>query len=92
MSRCCAYVGGGGGGSAWNSGGNSNNKPGTCPPYNGRRRRSPEKAPWIHGGSGYNPGHHQSHGRCIRDSECPGSLKCCYLYSGYQCTQPQFWG
>merc|ERR1712226_1727834 len=79
-SRCCSYSG-------WN-----NNKPGSCPPYHGRRRRSPEEAPWRHGGSGFNPGHHQDHGRCIRDSECPGSLKCCYLTSGYQCTQPQYWG
>merc|ERR1712024_341651 len=72
-SRCCAYIGGGGGGSGWNSGGNNNNKPGTCPPYHGRR------SSWQHGGSGYNPGSHQHHGRCIRDSECPGELKCCYL-------------
>merc|ERR1711872_1205279 len=28
-------------GGNWNNGGNNNNnKPGTCPPYNGRRRRS----------------------------------------------------
>merc|ERR1712038_1244163 len=90
-SRCCSYIGGAGGGSGWNGG--NNNKPGSCPPYNGRRgRRSPEDAPWHHGGSGYHPGHHENHGRCIRDSECPRSLKCCYLYGGYQCTTPQYWG
>merc|ERR1711874_145739 len=78
--RCCDYSGGGG---------RNNNKPGSCPPYHGRMRRSPERAPWDHGGSGYNPGHHHHPGRCIRDSECPRSLKCCYLHGGYQCTTPQ---
>merc|ERR1712038_605199 len=129
-TRCCSYVGGGGwDNGGWNNGGNyNNNKPGSCPPYNGRRKRSPEDAPWLSnsagrhfgnggghygnggghygnggghygngggwnsGGSGYNPGYGNGGGRCIRDSECPGSLKCCYLYSGYQCTQPQFYG
>merc|ERR1739842_167755 len=123
-TRCCSYVGGGGGG--WNNGGDirgnnggnyNNNKPGSCPSYNGRRKRGPEDAPWASnsggrhyggggwnnggggwnnggnwnsGGSGYNPGYNNGYGggRCIRDSECPGSLKCCYLYNGYQCTQP----
>merc|ERR1712038_2203820 len=113
-TRCCSYVGGGGGGGGWNNGGDyNNNKPGSCPPYNGRRKRSPEEAPWAtnsggrhygnggwsggsgrypsynngygNGGSGFNPGYNNGGyggGRCIRDSECPGSLKCCYLYSG----------
>merc|ERR1712119_26669 len=90
-SRCCDYIGGGGGGSGWNPG--NNNKPGSCPPYNGRRRRrSPEEAPRHHGGSGYNPGHHHNQGGCIRDTECPRSLKCCYLHGGSQCTTPQYWG
>merc|ERR1719244_1773473 len=77
------------------------NKPGQCPTYNGRKRRSPEQLSssgrtfgnnggWNNGGQGYNPGY--NYGRCIRDSECPGSLKCCYLYNGYQCTQPQYYG
>ena len=127
--RCCSYGSGGnwnnGGGGGWNNGGYGNNKPGTCPSYNGRRKRSPEEAPsgyngsgrhwggggwgnnggnvWNGGsGSGFNPGYNNgwgngnggwnNGGRCIRDSECPGSLKCCYLYNGYQCTQPQYYG
>merc|ERR1711936_1357255 len=94
-TRCCFYIGGEGGGGWNNGGGYNNNKPGSCPPYNGRRRRSPEEAPWNNGGSGYNPGHgHGGHGggRCIRDSECPGAMKCCYRRSGYQCTRPQYYG
>merc|ERR1712117_51800 len=126
--RCCDYGGGNGG---WNNGngGYNNNKPGQCPSYNGRRKRSPEDAPgvnnggrhfggggwnnggswnngwngggnWNNGGSGsgFNPGYNNGWnnggggGRCIRDSECPGSLKCCYLYNGYQCIQPQYYG
>merc|ERR1711874_134448 len=103
-TRCCRYTGGGNGGwnnggggwnnggGGWNNGGGyNNNKPGSCPPYSGRRKRSPEEAPWNNGGSGYNPGHgHGGHGgeRCIRDSECPGAMKCCYRRSGYQCTRP----
>merc|ERR1711874_945841 len=59
-TRCCSYVGGGG----WNNGGNyNNNKPGSCPSYNGRRKRSPEDAPWAsnsggrhYGGGGWNNG------------------------------------
>ena len=93
--RCCFYTGGGGGGGWNNGGGYNNNKPGSCPPYNGRRKRSPEEAPWNNGGSGYNPGHgHGGHGggRCIRDSECPGAMKCCYRRSGYQCTRPHYYG
>merc|ERR1712165_86654 len=27
-----------------------------------------------------------------KPGQCPGSLKCCYLYNGYQCTQPQYYG
>merc|ERR1719422_590882 len=75
-TACCRYDGGYNGGY---NGGYSNNKPGSCPSYSGRRRRSPEEAPWSCGG-GYGSG-----GQCIRDSECPGSLKCCFLYNGYQC-------
>eukprot|EP00092_Neocalanus_flemingeri_P030600 GFUD01033225.1.p1 GENE.GFUD01033225.1~~GFUD01033225.1.p1 ORF type:complete len:175 (-),score=34.79 GFUD01033225.1:74-598(-) len=112
-TRCCSYTGGNGGngnnGGNWNNGGNNNNKAGTCPNYNGRKKRSPEQAPrgsnsgssfghnnggWNNGGQGFRPGHNNNNGqgRCIRDSECPGSLKCCYLYNGYQCTQPQHYG
>merc|ERR1719499_2081877 len=112
---CCAYAGGNyGNGGSWGNGGanngNYNNKPGSCPPYNGRKKRSPEQDPrlsggrfnggrwssggWATGGQGFNPGYNNNYGngRCIRDSECPGSLKCCYLYNGYQCTQPQYFG
>merc|ERR1711915_1137571 len=86
--RCCSYYGGGGGWNNGNNGGYNNNKPGTCPPYDGRYKRSPVPQDanggrhfgggggnngWNNGGGGYG-------GRCIRDSECPGSLKCCYLY------------
>ena len=114
-TACCRYDGGYNGGY---NGGYSNNKPGSCPSYSGRRRRSPEEAPWSRGGgygggsgrwssggyyggsgSGYNPGYnggygggYGSGGQCIRDSECPGSLKCCFLYNGYQCYQPQYYG
>merc|ERR1719483_1683916 len=43
---CCSYTGGNGGNNGGNWGnGNSNNKPGRCPNYNGRKRRSPEQAP-----------------------------------------------
>eukprot|EP00091_Calanus_sinicus_P001085 TRINITY_DN11029_c2_g1_i1.p1 TRINITY_DN11029_c2_g1~~TRINITY_DN11029_c2_g1_i1.p1 ORF type:complete len:104 (+),score=27.38 TRINITY_DN11029_c2_g1_i1:50-361(+) len=40
---CCKYVGGAGG--SWNNGGNgnngnTNNKSGSCPAYNGRKKRS----------------------------------------------------
>merc|ERR1711894_412110 len=58
--RCCSY----GGGDEWdngNYGGYNNNKPGSCPSYNGRRKRSPEEAPWssnngrYFGGGGSRP-------------------------------------
>merc|ERR1712179_57204 len=101
--RCCSY----GGGDGWdngNYGGYNNNKPGSCPSYNGRYFGGVGSRPnggygntgWNNGGSGYNPGYNggwnNGGGRCIRDSECPGSLKCRFLYNGYQCTQPQYYG
>merc|ERR1712066_156850 len=118
---CCSYTGGNGinNGGNWGNGinnggswgnGNYNNKPGQCPSYNGRKKRSAEQTPrqgrssgrtfgnnggWNNGwngGQGFNPGYNNNNGRCIRDSEFPGSLKCCYLYRGYQCTQPQYFG
>ena len=75
---CCDFANGGGN---YNGGGyNNNNKPGNCPPYNGRKKRSPR---------GRFPGNNNNNrGSCIRDSDCSADLKCCYLRSGYQCTSP----
>merc|ERR1712088_368318 len=79
---CCDFANGG---NNSNNGGfnNNNNKPGSCPPYNGRRKRSPRGRYPGNNGNGNNNG-----GSCIRDSECSADLKCCYLRSGYQCTRP----
>merc|ERR1719400_2763365 len=51
---------------------NNNNKPGSCPPYNGRRKRSPRgrypgnngngRFPGNNGGQGYNPGYNNGNG------------------------------
>merc|ERR1719233_596663 len=62
--------------------------------------RFPGNNGYNNGGQGYNPGYNNGYnpgygngngynnngGSCIRDSECSGDLKCCYLRSGYQCT------
>merc|ERR1712038_827846 len=84
---CCDFANGGGN---YNGGGyNNNNKPGNCPPYNGRKKRSPR---------GRFPGNNNSNngGSCIRDSDCFADFKCCYLQSGllpgYQCTRPNYYG
>merc|ERR1719400_23503 len=64
---CCDFANGGNNGNNNNNGGfnNNNNKPGSCPPYNGRRKRSPRgRYPGNNGngrfpgnnGNGYNPG------------------------------------
>merc|ERR1719376_1555558 len=144
-------------GGNWNNGGNgnnegshggskNNNKPGSCPAYNGKKKRSAEQSQgykggfsgnnggWHNGGNqngghqnegnqnegNHNGGNHNggnqnggnhnggnqnggnsnggfypgnsNNGHCIRDSECPGSLKCCYLANGYQCIRPQYYG
>merc|ERR1712012_529889 len=57
---CCDFANGGGN----NNGGgyNNNNKPGNCPPYNGRKKRSPRgRFPgnngYNNGGQGFNPGY-----------------------------------
>merc|ERR1719242_2137202 len=113
---CCDFANGDN-----NGGFNNNNKPGSCPPYNGRRKRSPRgwfpgNGRYNNGGQGYNPGYNNGYnpgygngngynpgygngngynnngGSCIRDSECSGDLKCCYLRSGYQCTRPNYYG
>merc|ERR1712029_713519 len=97
---CCDFANGGNNGNN-NGGFNNNNKPGSCPPYNGRKRRSPRgrfpgngngRFPgnngYNNGGQGYNPGYNNNGGSCIRDSECSADLKCCYLRSGYLCTRP----
>merc|ERR1719499_2468362 len=67
--------GNGNNGGTWNNNGhgNSGNKAGSCPSYLGRTGRSIS----------------QNNGICIRDSDCPAQLKCCYLTQGYQCTRPQ---
>merc|ERR1712018_979366 len=114
---CCDFANGGNNGGNYgnngNGGFNNNNKPGSCPPYNGRRKRSPRgrfpgnngngRYPGYNNGNGYNPGYGNGYnpgynpgygngngGSCIRDSECSADLKCCYLRSGYQCTQPNY--
>merc|ERR1712038_1294281 len=77
---CCDYAKNPGNN---NGGGYNNNKPGNCPSYNGRKRRSPR---------GRFPGNNNSNnnrGSCIRDSDCSADLKCCYRRSGYQCTSPR---
>ena len=56
---CCDFANGGGN---YGGGYNNNNKPGNCPPYNGRKKRSPRgRFPgnngYNNGGQGYNPGH-----------------------------------
>merc|ERR1712083_751063 len=118
---CCDFANGGNNGNNNNNNGgfNNNNKPGSCPPYNGRKKRSPRgrfpgngngRFPgnngYNNGGQGYNPGYNNGYnpgygngngynpgyGSCIRDSECSGDLKCCYLRSGYQCTRPNYYG
>merc|ERR1712212_768902 len=110
---CCDFPNGGNNGNNGNNNGgfNNNNKPGSCPPYNGRKKRSPRgrfpgngngRFPgnngYNNGGQGYNPGYNNGNGynpgygngynnnggSYIRDSECSGDLKCCYLRSGYQ--------
>merc|ERR1711962_358529 len=83
---CCDYANGSGN---YGGGYNNNNKPGNCPPYNGRKKRSPR---------GRFPGNNNSNngGSCIRDSDCFADFKCCYLHSGllpgYQCTRPNYYG
>merc|ERR1711953_702896 len=86
----CYNPGYGNNGGNYNGGGyNNNNKPGNCPPYNGRKKRSPR---------GRFPGNNNSNngGSCIRDSDCFADFKCCYLQSGllpgYQCTRPNYYG
>merc|ERR1712038_19051 len=66
---CCDFANGGNNGNN-NGGFNNNNKPGSCPPYNGRKKRSPRgrfpgngngRFPgnngYNNGGQGYNPGY-----------------------------------
>merc|ERR1712020_615219 len=71
---CCDFANGGNNG--YNNGGfNNNNKPGSCPPYNGRKKRSPRgrfpgngngRFPgnngYNNGGQGYNPGYNNGNG------------------------------
>merc|ERR1712095_188257 len=71
---CCDFANGGNNGNNGNNNGgfnNNNNKPGSCPPYNGRGKRSPRgrfpgnngnngngRFPgYNNGGQGYNPGY-----------------------------------
>merc|ERR1711934_1030754 len=67
---CCDFANGGNNGNNNNGGFNNNNKPGSCPPYNGRKKRSPRgrfpgngngRFPgnngYNNGGQGYNPGY-----------------------------------
>merc|ERR1719381_139803 len=54
---CCDFANGGNNGNN-NGGFNNNNKPGSCPPYNSRKKRSPRgRFPGNDNGSGYNPGY-----------------------------------
>merc|ERR1712010_268861 len=70
---CCDFANGGNNNN--NGGFNNNNKPGSCPPYNGRRKRSPRgrfpgngngRFPgnngYNNGGQGYNPGYNNGNG------------------------------
>merc|ERR1711983_617969 len=73
---CCDFANGGNNGNNNNNNGgfnNNNNKPGSCPPYNGRRKRSPRgrfpgnngngRFPgYNNGGQGYNPGYNNGNG------------------------------
>merc|ERR1712007_263306 len=61
---CCDFANGGNNGNNNNNGGfNNNNKPGSCPPYNGRRKRSPRgRYPGNNGSQGYNPGYNNGNG------------------------------
>merc|ERR1712038_2084409 len=70
-------------GGNYNGGGYNNNKPGNCPSYNGRKKRSPR------GRFPGNNNNNNNNGSCIRDSDCSADLKCCYRRSGYQCTSPR---
>ena len=93
-NRCCNYINSGTvGGSDYNPGNNynNNNKPGSCPNNYGRKRRSPEDAPWLinngyNNGYGYNnnglnwqgnSGNNNGYNRCYTDGDCPGRQKCC---------------
>merc|ERR1711983_70083 len=53
---CCDFANGGNNGNN-NGGFNNNNKPGSCPPYNGRGKRSPRGRFPGNNGNGYNPGY-----------------------------------
>merc|ERR550517_1509321 len=71
---CCDFANGGNNGNN-NGGFNNNNKPGSCPPYNGRKKRSPRgrfpvnngngRFPgnngYNNGGQGYNPGYNNGY-------------------------------
>merc|ERR1712222_111543 len=75
---CCDFANGGNNGNNNNNNGgfNNNNKPGSCPPYNGRKKRSPRgrfpgnngngRFPgnngYNNGGQGYNPGYNNGYG------------------------------
>merc|ERR1719500_2200234 len=68
---CCDFANGGNNGNNNNGGFNNNNKPGSCPPYNGRKKRSPRgmfpgngngRFPGNNGGQGYNPGYSYGNG------------------------------
>merc|ERR1712020_624555 len=68
---CCDFANGINNGNN-NGGFNNNNKPGSCPPYNGRKKRSPRgrypgnngngRFPGNNGGQGYNPGYNNGNG------------------------------
>merc|ERR1712242_475323 len=72
---CCDFANGGNNGNNNNGGFNNNNKPGSCPPYNGRKKRSPRgrfpgnngngRFPgnngYNNGGQGYNPGYNNGY-------------------------------
>merc|ERR1711990_287493 len=73
---CCDFANGGNNGNNGNNNGgfNNNNRPGSCPPYNGRKKRSPRgrfpgngngRFPgnngYNNGGQGYNPGYNNGY-------------------------------
>merc|ERR1712212_250529 len=78
---CCDFANGGNNGNNNNNNGYNNGGQGYNPGYNNGYN------PGYGNGNGYNPGYgngngyNNNGGSCIRDSECSGDLKCCYLRS-----------
>merc|ERR1712088_554544 len=85
---CCDFANGINNGNN-NGGFNNNNKPGSCPPYNGRKKRSPRgrfpgngngRFPgnngYNNGGQGYNPGYGNGNGYNNNGDSCIRGSEC----------------